>query len=102
MQLKLDHGYFRSYLVKFSNYSLNRCFICGINKDPEHLILHYKNIKYIRKELKKEFDIKKFSLKNFFNTKIGLEFLFKFIEKTQIGTRNWLLQTADYESNNEE
>jgi len=52
--------------------------------------------------LKKEFDIKEFSLKNLFNTKTGQEFLFKFIEKTQIGTRNWLLQTADYESNNEE
>jgi len=52
--------------------------------------------------LKKEFNIKEFSLKNLFNTKIGQEFLFKFIKKTQIGTRNWLLQTANYESNNEE
>ena len=52
--------------------------------------------------MKKEFNIKEFSLKNLFNIKIGQEFLFKFIEKTQIGTRKWLLQTADYESNNEE
>ena len=52
--------------------------------------------------MKKEFDIKEFSLKNLFNTKIGQEFLFKFIEKTQIGTRKWLLQTADYESDKEE
>ena len=58
--------------------------------------------KIYKRRIKKEFDIKKFSLKNLFNTKIGQEFLFKFIEKTQIGTRNWLLQTADYESNNEE
>src|SRR5436190_16107554 len=101
MQLKLGHEYFKSYLVKFLSYSSNRCFTCGIKEDPEHLILHCKNTKYIREELKKKFDIKKFSLKNFFNTKIGQEFLFKFIEKTQIGTRNWLLQTADYESNNE-
>ena len=71
-------------------------------KNPEYLILYYKNTKYAREELKKEFNIKKFSLKNFFNIKIGQEFLFKFIEKTQIGTRKWLLQTADYESNNEE
>jgi len=52
--------------------------------------------------LKKEFDIKEFSLKNLFNTKTGQEFLFKFIEMTQIGTKNWLLQTANYESNDEE
>ena len=42
--------------------------------------------------MKKEFDIKEFSLKNLFNTKNGQEFLFKFLEKTQISTRNWLLQ----------
>ena len=55
-----------------------------------------------KKWIKKKFNIKELSLKNFFNIKIGQEFLFKFIEKTQIGTRNWLLQTADYESNDEE
>ena len=102
MQLKLDHEYFRFYLVRFLDYSSNRCFTCGTKENPEHLILHCKNTKDVRKELKKEFDIKKFSLKNFFNTKIDQEFLFKFIEKTQIGTRKWLLQTADYESDNEE
>ena len=102
IQLKLGHGYFRSYLVRFLDYSSDRCFTCGTKENPEHLILHCKNTKYAREELKKEFDIKEFSLKNLFNTKTGQEFLFKFIEMTQIGTRNWLLQTANYESDNEE
>ena len=102
MQLKLGHGYFRFYLVKFLDYSSNRCFTCGTKENPEHLILHCKNTKYVRDGLKKKFNIKELSLKNLFNTKINQEFLFKFIEKTQIGTRNWLLQTADYESNDEE
>ena len=102
MQLKLGHGYFRSYLVRFLDYSSNRYFTCGIKESPEHLILHCKNTKYVRDGLKKEFDIKELSLKNLFNTKIGQEFLFKFIEKTQTGTRNWLLQIANYESNDEE
>ena len=100
--MKLGHGYFRFYLARFTGYSSNRCFTCGIKENPEHLILYYKNTKYTREELKKEFNIKEFSLKNLFNTKIDQEFLFKFIEKTQIGTRNWLLQTANYKSNNEE
>ena len=82
MQLKLDHGYFRFYLVKFSSYSLNRCFTCDTKEDSEYLILHCKNTKQIREGLRKEFDIKEFSLKNFFNTKIDQEFLFKFIKKT--------------------
>ena len=71
MQLKLGHGYFKFYLVKFSNYSLNRYFTYSIKEDPEFLILYCKNIKHIKKELRKKFDIKEFSLKNFFNTKIG-------------------------------
>ena len=68
IQLKLGHGYFRSYLVRFLDYSSNRCFTCGTKENPEHLILHCKNTKYVREELKKEFDIKEFSLKNLFNT----------------------------------
>src|SRR5436189_490379 len=86
MQLKLDYKYFRSYLVRLLNCSSNRCFTCGIKEDPEYLILHYKNTKQIREELRKEFNIKKFSLKNLFNIKIEQKFLFKFIKKTQIRT----------------
>ena len=82
MQLKLGRGYFKFYLVRFLSYSSNRYFICGIKEDSKHLILHCKNTKYIKEGLKKKFDIKEFSLKNLFNTKIGQEFLFKFIEKT--------------------
>src|SRR5437016_12780585 len=91
IQLKLGHGYFRSYLVRFLNYSLDRCFTCGTKENLKYLILYCKNIKYAREELKKEFNIKEFSLKNLFNTKIGQEFLFKFIKMTQIRTKKWLL-----------
>ena len=56
----------------------------------------------MREELKQEFNIKEFSLKNLFNTKKGQEFLFKFLERTQISTRNWLLQQANLEVENEE
>jgi len=56
----------------------------------------------VREELKQEFDIKEFSLKNLFNTRQEQEFLYKFLEKTQISTRNWLLQQANLEAENEE
>ena len=49
-----------------------------------------------------EFDIKEFSLKNLFNIKIEQEFSFKFLKKTQISTRNWLLQQVSLETENEE
>ena len=101
MQLKIDHDYFKSYLIRLSNYSTDRCFVCGTREDSEHLILHCKATHAIRQELKQEFDIKEFSLKNLFNTKIGQEFLFKFLEKTQVSTRNWLLQQVSLEENEE-
>src|SRR5947207_13870894 len=102
MQLKLNHDYFKSYLVRLSDYITDKCYVCDTKKNSEHLILHCKATQAIREELKQEFDIKKFSLKNFFNVKIGQEFLFKFLEKTQISTRNWLLQQASLETEDEE
>src|SRR5947208_2266349 len=98
MQLKLDHEYFKSYLIRLPEYTTNRCFICGTKENSEHLILHCKATQAIREELKQEFDIKEFSLKNLFNIKSGQEFLFKFLENTQVLTRNWLLQQANLEA----
>src|SRR6266480_5894323 len=101
MQLKLDHEYFKSYLVRLPEYTTNRYFICNTKENSEHLILHCKITQFVRKELKQEFDIKEFFLKNLFNTKQEQEFLYKFLEKTQISTRNWLLQQANLEAENE-
>ena len=42
MQLKMGHGYFKSYLVRLPDYSTDRCFVCGTRENPEHLILHCK------------------------------------------------------------
>ena len=100
--MKLDHEYFKFYLVRLSEYTTNRCFICDIKKNSEHLILHYKITQFVREKLKQEFDIKEFSLKNLFNTRQEQEFLYKFLEKTQISIRNWLLQQANLEAENEE
>ena len=88
MQLKLEHDYFKSYLVRLSDYSTDRCFVYDTRKDSEHLILHCKATQTVREKLRQEFDIKEFSLKNLFSTKIEQEFLFKFLEKTQISIRN--------------
>ena len=88
MQLKLNHDYFKSYLVRLSDYTTDRCFVCDTREDLEHLILHCKTTQSIREELRQEFNIKEFSLKNLFNVKIKQEFLFKFLKKTQISTRN--------------
>jgi len=69
MQLKLEYSYFKSYLIRFSNYTTNKYFVCDTKENPEHLILYCKATCAIREELKQEFNIKEFSLKNLFNTK---------------------------------
>src|SRR4030095_16460705 len=102
MQLKMGHGYFKSYLVRLPDYSTDRCLVCGTREDPEHLILHCKVTHAVREELKQEYNIKEFSLKNLFSTKIEQEFLFKFLEKTQISTKNWLFQQASLNSDKED
>ena len=51
--MKLGHGYFKSYLIKLPNYSTNNCYTCNIKENSKHLILHYKNTRYVREELKK-------------------------------------------------
>src|SRR6266487_594363 len=102
MQLKLGHEYFKSYLIRLSEYTTNRCFICDTKENSEYLILYCKATQTVREELKQEFDIKEFSLKNLFNIKCEQEFLFKFLERIQISIRNWLLQQANLEAENEE
>ena len=102
MQLKLGHGYFKSYLVRLPEYITDKCFVCGTKENPEHLILHCKATRKIRDQLKQELDIKEFSLKNLFSTERGQEFLIKFLEKTQISTRNWLLHQTSLEIEDEE
>ena len=101
MQLKLNHEYFKSYLIRLSEYTTNRCFICD-KKNSEHLIFHCKITQFVREELKQEFDIKEFSLKNLFSMKSGQDFLIKFLEKTQISTRNQLLYQTSLEIEDKE
>ena len=40
MQLKFDHGYFKSYLTRIPNQSIiKKCYgRCHENQDPEHLL----------------------------------------------------------------
>ena len=42
IQLKLGHGYFKSYLVRLPDYTTNKYFICDIKKNSKYLILYYK------------------------------------------------------------
>ena len=95
MQLKLGHGYFKSYLCRLSNYNSETCQFCRIKENPEYLLLHYRRYAQIRNKIKSEKKLNQLSLKILFSTKIEQDFLFEYLKETGIATRKWLLQQAD-------
>jgi ribonuclease HI len=92
MQLKLGHGYFRSYLYRLSNYDSEICQFCNTKENPEHLLLHCRRYAQIRSKIKIEKQLNQLSLKMLFSSKSGQDFLFEYLKQTKIATRKWLLQ----------
>jgi ribonuclease HI len=91
MQLKMGHGYFKSYLYRFSRWDTEICYFCNTRENPEHLLLHCKRYSQIRNKIKSEKQLNQLSLKILFSTKIGLDFLYEFLKQTKVATRKWLL-----------
>jgi hypothetical protein len=94
MQLKLGHGYFRSYLVNLPDWESDECSECSCLENPEHLLLLCSKFTEIREEIKAELSIELVNMKFLFNTKVGQEFLIKYIQKTKVATRESLLEEA--------
>jgi len=87
MQLKLGHGYFKSYLCRLPNYDSDTCQSCKTKENPEHLILCCRRYTQIRIRIKSEKKLNQLSLKILFSTKLEQDFLFEYLEKTGIATR---------------
>src|SRR5438045_4837825 len=87
IQLKLDHGYFKSYLNRLSNYDSNICQFCNTKENPEHLLLHCRKYSQIRSRIKQEKQLNQLSLKILFDTNLRQDFLFNFLKETSIATR---------------
>src|SRR5436189_815989 len=92
IQLKLGHGYFKSYLNRLPNYDTNICQFCNTKESPEHLLLFCRRYSQIRSKIKKEKQLNQLSSKILFDTIWGQDFLFEFLKETGIATRKLLLQ----------
>ncbi len=90
MQLKLGHGYFRSYLYRLSEYDSKNCMKCNTTENPKHLLLHCRRYSQIRNKIKAEKQLQQLSLKILYSTKLEQEFLFEYLKQTGIATRKWL------------
>jgi ribonuclease HI len=106
IQLKLGHGYFKSYLFNININESNKCYTCKTKENPAHLILYCKNYNDIRNHLKKKYDLNglNLNLNQIFNTKKGMKFLIEYIQETNIATREWRLNRdlIELEENEEE
>jgi hypothetical protein len=92
-QLKLGHGYIKSYLFKLGHTSSNKCD-CGQIETPEHLILSCKKLNEARKELKSNIGARALTLPLLMHTKLGISHLLVFLQNTKICTRKWHLERA--------
>src|SRR6266498_816820 len=95
IQLKIGHGFFKSYLKRLPNYESAECF-CHRNtiQNPTHLVLECSEYRADRVEAFEGLDNDQKSMEYLFNTKIGREKLFKFLEKTKIASKKWLLRSS--------
>src|SRR2546423_5731959 len=93
-QLKIGHGYFRSYLKRFAGQESDRCS-CGNRQTPAHLLLECKEYREQRRTLKDKLRGLRLSLPLLLNSKLGLIPTLTFLRDTGISTREWMLEPSE-------
>jgi hypothetical protein len=95
-QLKLGHGYLKSYLFRIGKADSPLCS-CGAKQTAEHLLLSCKWLKEERKVLTRDLDSKPLTLPLLLHTSLGIKATLAFISRTQVGTRKWHLGELEAE-----
>ena len=98
-QLKLGHGYFKSYLAKLGYSKNDRCS-CGGKETPEHLLLSCRELRVQQRELYEGLGCRA-SLRVLLHTKVGVEKTLEFIKKTKVATRKRLREREEEEEREE-
>jgi ribonuclease HI len=89
-QLKLGHGYTRSYLYRLGHASNNRCN-CGREETPRHLLLGCPELAGPRASLKDKLGTNRLTLELLLGTSQGVTATLDFLRKTKISNRRWYL-----------
>ena len=94
IQLKLGHGYFRSYLYRLSKSETNRCTgACRGIQSPIHLYLSCHHYRAEQKELKDSLEAvskRNITLADIYSEK-NRQVVYNYLKKTRIATREWFL-----------
>jgi len=91
IQLKLEHGYFKSYLKRLSEYNSDRCD-CNNNsiQSPAHLLLECGKYQAEHNKIKEKLSTSNLSLKLLLTTREGIQTVFQFLTKTKVASRKWI------------
>ena len=91
IQLKLGHGYFKSYLKRLPDYNSDRCD-CNRSsiQSPAHLLLSCENYIEAYSRIKEKLTASQLSLKILLTKREGIEAVFSFLKETEIARRNWI------------
>jgi hypothetical protein len=92
-QLKLGHGYLKSYLARLGHTENDNCR-CGKKETAQHLLLSCKesNIASARAKLRDKLQGARLNLRLLLHTKIGIEHILGFLKETRICSRRWHLE----------
>jgi hypothetical protein len=93
-QLKLGHGYIKSYLYRLGHSDNDLCR-CGKKETAQHLLLNCREYSADRVILKKELEGCSLGLRLLLHTKIGIEKTLGFLTQTRIVTRKWHLERRE-------
>ncbi len=97
-QLKIGHGYLKSYLYRLNITGNNKC-ICGLKETTKHLILNCRLYRDERvalfKRVREKLEVSRLTLPLLLHTQIGVLQLLVFLKETSICTRKWHLERTE-------
>ena len=91
-QLRLGHGYFRSFLIRLPSYDSTQCQCSERVQNVKHLLL---GCRLYQDERRHAGITRETTLHSLLFTPRGVTALQDFIQRTGVATRQWLLQRTD-------
>ena len=91
-QLRLGHGYFRSFLIRFPSYDSTQCQCSERVQNDKHLLL---GCRLYQDERRHAGITRETTLHSLLFTPREVTALQDFIQRTGVATRQWLLQRTD-------
>ena len=90
-QIKLGHGYFKSYMKRIGHIETDSCS-CGSKQSAKHLLLDCRRYIQNRKKMKERLGVKQLSLEVVLHNSIGIASALEYLKDTEISTRGWYLR----------